>query len=739
MPFIRMLPSWSRGSSPQLLLRRRTPCYRRLTSSRPARALPERAPTRSLLDINLITRTAPTPPGSPTPPLHWSRRLSSSSPQGLSPAPPSQRALTWGRLGVHSQLAHGIDLLLRQQHQHHRADVAAGLPPTRAQAALIPPFIGGRNIWFRGATGSGKTWALVVALCEALHRDAMAAKPSTGPFVYVAATRELAIQVASWVAALRQATRAASASASASTTAPASTALASRERTPPNEAAAILLAIGTIPMAEQTAAWKQMVAPYLVDRAAPSSPPPPTLLIGTPGRFLELIRAHPASARVVPRLIVLDEADELLLPLSRYAPAGKKFQRLRHPPPTETLLQTWMPLVPVPAPASPPPAEAAAAASASASEPSQDSLENDPAADAEEEIAAPAPQRRVNAGGARLRLPQLVLASATLNFPLKKLVYEGGYLAQSTTLELDFQDASPLIQHPLATAATAAPTPTGIAHFAAIMRTSDSGTSSASPSGTATAMPPVDLIPLKTALAQRPAYDPASARLPKQGKHAQRLRGEVLLDSLAPPVAAPPGLARPVWSPPKPLSTAQKVDMARVIAPALAAALTRLGILRVANDSETPRGLVGPGLVFIDPSASADAVVAALQQTGLPAVTLEAYRAARFAPTCPTEAPALVVAAASTARGMDLPALQFAVMLVPLNATGYVHCAGRVGRVGQARPPVLPAVPAGQTPVIWLLGQTHAGRMAQTFNHLAIEPHAIPSSSSMPTGVANAS
>ncbi|EGD72531.1 hypothetical protein PTSG_00554 [Salpingoeca rosetta] len=62
----------------------------------------------------------------------------------------------------------------------------------------------------------------------------------------------------------------------------------------------------------------------------------PPIIIATPARFLELLEKHPIADEV--ETVVLDEADKLLDPLSRYASPKQKQNRERHPRPTTTIM-----------------------------------------------------------------------------------------------------------------------------------------------------------------------------------------------------------------------------------------------------------------------------------------------------------------------------------------------------------------------------------------------------------------
>eukprot|EP00013_Stygamoeba_regulata_P027324 CAMPEP_0177646114 /NCGR_PEP_ID=MMETSP0447-20121125/9601_1 /TAXON_ID=0 /ORGANISM="Stygamoeba regulata, Strain BSH-02190019" /LENGTH=955 /DNA_ID=CAMNT_0019148625 /DNA_START=156 /DNA_END=3019 /DNA_ORIENTATION=+ len=139
--------------------------------------------------------------------------------------------------------------------------------PTEVQARCVPAVLSGRDVCGSAQTGSGKTAAFLLPVLERLlHADRRV--PATRVLV-LTPTRELAAQIDGMLSKLRR-------------------------YCPPSIDS--LLAVGGLSLREQAVAFRRR----------------PTIVVGTPGRVLDLVRNEMSVSLEDVEVLVLDEADRLL-------------------------------------------------------------------------------------------------------------------------------------------------------------------------------------------------------------------------------------------------------------------------------------------------------------------------------------------------------------------------------------------------------------------------------------------
>jgi len=139
--------------------------------------------------------------------------------------------------------------------------------PTAVQLAVIPEVLGGRDVWAKASTGSGKTAAFVLPILERLSRRELVVPRRVQALILVP-TRELAKQTADEIAAFRRYLR-------------------QRPKT--------VVVLGGV-----------SINPQMMELRGGAD-----IVVATPGRLLDLVDKNAISLGAVAQL-VLDEADRLL-------------------------------------------------------------------------------------------------------------------------------------------------------------------------------------------------------------------------------------------------------------------------------------------------------------------------------------------------------------------------------------------------------------------------------------------
>ncbi len=139
--------------------------------------------------------------------------------------------------------------------------------PTAVQLAVIPEVLGGRDVWAKASTGSGKTAAFVLPILERLSRRELVVPRRVQALILVP-TRELAKQTADEIAGFRRYLR-------------------QRPKT--------VVVLGGV-----------SINPQMMELRGGAD-----IVVATPGRLLDLVAKNAISLASVSQL-VLDEADRLL-------------------------------------------------------------------------------------------------------------------------------------------------------------------------------------------------------------------------------------------------------------------------------------------------------------------------------------------------------------------------------------------------------------------------------------------
>jgi len=139
--------------------------------------------------------------------------------------------------------------------------------PTAVQLAVIPEVLGGRDVWAKASTGSGKTAAFVLPILELLSRRELVVPRRVQALILVP-TRELAKQTADEIAGFRRYLR-------------------QRPKT--------VVVLGGV-----------SINPQMMELRGGAD-----IVVATPGRLLDLVDKNAISLASVSQL-VLDEADRLL-------------------------------------------------------------------------------------------------------------------------------------------------------------------------------------------------------------------------------------------------------------------------------------------------------------------------------------------------------------------------------------------------------------------------------------------
>jgi len=139
--------------------------------------------------------------------------------------------------------------------------------PTAVQLAVIPEVLGGRDVWAKASTGSGKTAAFVLPILELLSRRELVVPRRVQALILVP-TRELAKQTADEIAGFRRYLR-------------------QRPKT--------VVVLGGV-----------SINPQMMELRGGAD-----IVVATPGRLLDLVAKNAISLASVSQL-VLDEADRLL-------------------------------------------------------------------------------------------------------------------------------------------------------------------------------------------------------------------------------------------------------------------------------------------------------------------------------------------------------------------------------------------------------------------------------------------
>jgi superfamily II DNA/RNA helicase len=139
--------------------------------------------------------------------------------------------------------------------------------PTAVQLAVIPEVLGGRDVWAKASTGSGKTAAFVLPTLELLSRRDLVV-PRRVRTLIIVPTRELAKQTADTISAFRRHLR-------------------QRPKT--------VVVLGGV-----------SINPQMMELRGGAD-----IVVATPGRLLDLVDKNALSLGAVSQL-VLDEADRLL-------------------------------------------------------------------------------------------------------------------------------------------------------------------------------------------------------------------------------------------------------------------------------------------------------------------------------------------------------------------------------------------------------------------------------------------
>ncbi len=139
--------------------------------------------------------------------------------------------------------------------------------PTAVQSAVIPEVLGGRDVWVKASTGSGKTAAFVLPMLEVISRRELVLPRRVHTLILVP-TRELAKQTVDTIAAFRRHLR-------------------QRPKT--------VMVLGGV-----------SINPQMMELRGGAD-----IVVATPGRLLDLVDKNALSLASVSQL-VLDEADRLL-------------------------------------------------------------------------------------------------------------------------------------------------------------------------------------------------------------------------------------------------------------------------------------------------------------------------------------------------------------------------------------------------------------------------------------------